>query len=203
MTGLRLMIYDRTCHGPGPLPGLTLTWQVGGWLYRVWGRLDAVYGASSWAEALNWLATYQDGRSIDEVQFWGHGNWGCAKIAGESLDEHIIEPDDPRHEELRRVKTRLSGPDALWWFRTCETFGRAIGQRFAQRWAHFLGTRVAGHTYVIHWAQSGLHSLRPGEAPQWSIDEGVRPDGSTRGQWSTFRSPHTISCLHGRIPPAW
>ncbi len=173
MTALRMMVYDRTCHGPGPLPGLTLTWRVGGWLYRALGRLDAVFGAASWAEALHWLATYQDGRSIQEIQFWGHGNWGCAKIAKERLDVDILDPIDPRHEELNRVRDRMVGESALWWFRTCETFGRREGQSFARRFADHTGVTVAGHTHVIHWAQSGLHTLRPGSSPRWSTAEGV------------------------------
>ena len=195
------MIYDRTCHGPGPLPGLTLTWRLGGWLYRMWGRLDGVYGASSWAEALHWLATYRSERSIAEVQFWGHGNWGCAKIAGESFDVGILSAADPRKEELDQVRDRYEA-QGLWWFRTCETFGRPVGHEFARRFADYIGVRVAGHTYVIHWAQSGLHSLTPGESPNWSVDEGVVA-GRRKGLWSTFRSPHTISCLHGQVPDGW
>ena len=200
---LRLMVYDRTCNGPLFLPGLTLTWRLGGWLYRRLGRLDACYGAASWAEALHWLATYQEGRSIQEIQFWGHGNWGCAKIASESLDVDILDPDDLRHDSLNIIRDRLSGDDALWWFRTCETFGRPVGHVFARRFADHMGATIAGHTYVIHWAQSGLHSVRPGQAPKWAADEGVRPDGASQGMWSTFRSPHTISCLHGRVPDGW
>ncbi|MEM7678695.1 MAG: hypothetical protein AAF449_22165 [Myxococcota bacterium] len=201
MTALRLMVYDRTCHGRGPLPGLTLTWQVGGWLYRRWGRLDAAYGAASWAEALHWLASFRAEQTIEEIQFWGHGNWGCAKIASESLDVGILDTDDPRHVELERVRRRLV-PRGLWWFRTCETFGRRVGQIFARRFADYLGVRVAGHTYVIHWAQSGLHTIQPGQTPGWSDIEGVHADRQ-RGLWSSFSSPHTVSCLHGSIPEGW
>ncbi|MEL7368359.1 MAG: hypothetical protein AAFN74_05565 [Myxococcota bacterium] len=202
MTALRLMVYDRTCRGRGPLPGLTLTWKVGGWLYRRWGRLDAVYGAASWAEALHWLASFRGGQKIGEIQFWGHGNWGCAKIAGESLDVNILDSDDPRHGDLDNVRRRLN-PNSLWWFRTCETFGRQAGHEFAKRFADYLDSRVAGHTYVIHWAQSGLHSIGPGQTPRWSTQEGVHADGRRRGLWSSFSSPNTVSCLHGTIPEGW
>ncbi len=196
------MVYDRTCRGPWLGPGLTFVWRVGGWLYRQLGRLDAVYGAASWAEALDWLARYQDGCMLAEVQFWGHGNWGCAKIAGERFDVDMLDPEDLRHGELVRVRDRFT-PDGLWWFRTCETFGRPVGRSFARRFADFLGVRVAGHTYVIHWAQSGLHSLRPGEEPSWADTEGVHADGRRKGRWSSFLFPNTISCLTGRIPADW
>ena len=188
------------------MPGLTFIWAVGAWLYRALGRIDAFYGAATWSEALDWLATVQRNETVDrpigEVQFWGHGNWGCAKIDGERFDIDILSAEDPRHEELVRVRDRMN-PDGLWWFRTCETFGRPEGHLFAKAFADFLGVRVAGHTYVIHWAQSGLHSLAPSTAPDWPADEGVHANGRRKGLWSTFRSPNTISFLHGRIPSDW
>ena len=52
---LRLMLYDRTCRGRGPLPGLTHAWSFGGVLYKLLGRIDAWYGAATWGEGLDWL----------------------------------------------------------------------------------------------------------------------------------------------------
>jgi hypothetical protein len=94
----------------------------------------------------------------------------------------------------------------LWWFRTCETFGALPGQRFATELADFLGARVAGHTYIIGHVQSGLHTLRPGERPTWSEDEGLRegsPDEPRRAHWSRLRAPNTITCLRGTIPDGY
>jgi hypothetical protein len=93
-------------------------------------------------------------------------------------------------------------PDALVWFRTCETFGSPAGLDFAARIADFLGARVGGHTYVIGFHQSGLHAVSPGVAPDWSPQEGIVP-GQSSAKWSGRREPNTITCLHNSIPSAW
>lgn len=199
------MIYDRTCWGGRP-PGLTGSWILGGALYRLLGRINAFRGVSSWPEALEWLATvgHPDQR-IAEIQYWGHGNWGNVRAGGEVLDVRALEPGHPLHEGLLRVRERLTpGGTALWWFRTCETFGTEAGHRFAREWTRFFDARAAGHTHVIGPWQSGLHLLAPGQEPEWPVDEGV-PHGPPaqrpiRGIWSTRRCPNTISCLHGRVP---
>jgi hypothetical protein len=192
--GLRLMIYDRTCGY------LTTTWVLGAWLYRRLGRLDAHFGASTWEEALEWLASYEPEQPIAEIQYWGHGNWGALLMDRVRLDVDAFTPDHPLHFRLARIRDRLlPASRSLVWFRTCETFGTEVGHRFARTCADFFGAKVAGHTYVIAWAQSGLHTLRPGESPEWSIDEGLGPDPK-RARWSGFFSPNTISCLHGTIP---
>ena len=87
------------------------------------------------------------------------------------------------------------------WFRTCETFGTRAGHDFAARIADYLGARVAGHTFVIGYRQSGLHALTPGMRPDWSVDEGVA-DGTSRARGSSFRAPRTITALTPRLP-AW
>lgn len=201
--GLRLMVYDRTCGGTGPLPGLTTTWRVGGWLYGQLGRLDAWYGATTWEDALDWVATFEAGRPVAELQYWGHGNWGTLLLDRVRLDAAALSPEDPRHPLLSRIRDRLlPNGRSLLWFRTCETFGTPAGHRFAQAFADFFQATVAGHTYVIAWAQSGLHTLRPGESPDWSEEEGL-PEASPepkRALWSGFTKPNTISCLHGTIP---
>ena len=193
------MVFDRTCGA------LTASWQVGGALYRALDRLDERKGVNSWLEALEWLAQVRPESPIEEIQFWGHGQWGRANVAGAPLDVGALDPAHPSHPLLEKIRDRLDGPQALWWFRTCSTFGRAEGHRFAREWTSFFGCRVAGHTYVIGPLQSGLHSLRPGEAPGWSVDEGL-PGGNLNAKasaWSSWRAPHTISCLHGKIPPGF
>ena len=37
---IRLMLYDRTCRGRGPLPGLTHAWSFGGVVYNLLGRIE-------------------------------------------------------------------------------------------------------------------------------------------------------------------
>jgi hypothetical protein len=205
--GLRLMVYDRTCGGPWGLPGLTFLWRLGGVLYRVLGRLDDWKGVASWPEALDWLLARSRGERIAEIQFWGHGNWGCVLIDRVPLDVKALEPGHPWRARLEELRERLvTGGEALWWFRTCETFGTARGHAFARAWTRFFGCRAAGHTYVIGPWQSGLHCLGPGAEPHWPMEEGVPPverAGMRHALWSGPRVPHTITCLHGRVPPGF
>jgi hypothetical protein len=94
-------------------------------------------------------------------------------------------------------------PDALLWFRTCETLGAHAGQDFAAALTDATGARVAGHTFVIGFFQSGLHCLRPGVAPHWSAEEGLAQGSAERPQSalpSTPDAPNTITCLTGAIP---
>jgi hypothetical protein len=79
----------------------------------------------------------------------------------------------------------------------------AQGHRFAREWSTFFNCRVAGHTYVIWLAQSGLHELRPGEAPDWPEDEGVPKSGDgppKKALWSTPFTRNTVSCFASRVP---
>jgi hypothetical protein len=200
---LRLLIFDRTCRGRRLLPGLSHAWGAGRHLYGALGRLDAALGAASWGEALAWLGAHQAPAPIAEIQFWGHGRWGQARIAREPLDLAALAPGHPHHAALARIRDRLlPGADGLWWFRTCETFGTATGQAFAAGWTRFFGCRAAGHTHVIGFWQSGLHSLLPGAAPSWSPGEGLPPGQAPPGAAlaSGPRAPNTITCLHGRVP---
>src|SRR5688572_22448286 len=127
MGPLRLMIYDRTCttakvKGLRAPFGLTHSWIAGGRLYGALRRIDAHTGVASWAEALEWLGTVEPDRPISEIQFWGHGQRGRVKIDAESLDASALAPGHPLRPALERIRERLA-PDALWWFRTCDTFG--------------------------------------------------------------------------------
>jgi hypothetical protein len=204
---LRLMIYDRTCRGRPFLPGLSHAWASGAVLYRALGRLDATRGVETWDEALAWLADVQPERRIAEVQYWGHGRWGSPRVAGQILDTEMLLRAHPRRAALERVAARmLEGDQGLFWFRTCETFGADAGLEFARAFADTIRCRAAGHTYIIgHW-QSGLHSVLPGQQPNWSPDEGLlegTPADPKRAAWSKARAPNTISFLHGRIPSGY
>jgi hypothetical protein len=199
------MVYDRTCRGRRLLPGLSHSWWAGGHLYRWMGRVDAFAGVSSWAEALDWLAAFEPDRPIAEVQYWGHGKWGVARIAREPIDRFALADIHPLRPRLEAIRERLAA-DALWWFRTCETFGAQPGLDFARAWTDFFGGRAAGHTFIIGPWQSGLHLLRAGQAPHWSREEGLRegtPEEPRRAHWSRPRAPNTITCFHGQVPAGY
>jgi len=205
--GVRLMIFDRTCRGPWYRLGLSHVWWTGAHLYRGLGRLDACRGVSSWNEGLKWLAEFQPDRPIAEVQYWGHGKWGLARVDRQPLDIDALEASHELYPLLRRVRVRMRPASrGLWWFRTCETFGARPGHRFARALADFLGCRVAGHTFIIgHW-QSGLHTIMPGQEPHWSDTEGLEqgsPESPERAHWSSRHAPNTITFLHGRIPEGY
>ena len=192
----RLLLYDTTGRGrPWIQPLLTRAWQVGGGLYAGLGRFDAVHGASSWDEALAWVATIAAPGSLDELQFWGHGLPGLVRIGADTFDAARLGRAD-----VGALAARLH-PQSLVWFRTCGTFGQAPGQGFATAAVARLGCRVAGHTHAIDVVQSGLHTLAPGSAPAWSTAEGVTAGGSLAP--SSVVAPHTVSFLAGRIPRGW
>ena len=199
---LRLMIYDRSCTGKTMLPGLSHSWWAGGHLYRGLRQLDAFYGAHHWHDALRWIAEYRPNHPIAEIQFWGHGKWGSAKIAHQTLDADALSSEHPFHGALLAIRKRMRS-DSLWWFRTCETFGADAGHHFAHAWATWWNCRAAGHTYIIGPLQSGLHSLLPQQTPHWPNTEGIS-EGSAqhplRAHPSSVFLPNTISCLHTRIP---
>ena len=198
---LRLLVFDRTCvRGSG---ALSPVWSLGSRLYRGLGRVDAVRGVASWRETFAFVAEQRD--SIEELQYWGHGKWGCAFVDREVLDRRALSPAHPLHDGLAALKERLA-PDALVWFRTCETLGAARGIDFGERLADHLGARVAGHTFIIGLHQSGLHGLAPGTRADWSPNEGLAEGTAAdpkRAKWSTPLSPRTITCFTGRVPPAW
>jgi hypothetical protein len=190
---LRVIVFDRTCVWTrGHLSPL---WSAGAGLYRALGRIDAVRGVASWDEALTWLESLD--RPIGELQYWGHGRWGCALVERDVLDAASIE-----RGRLVGLRAQLA-PAALVWFRTCETLGAARGIAFAERLADFLGARVAGHTYVIGFHQSGLHAIDPGCRATWHATEGLAEgdaDTPLRAKRSHPWAPNTITCLHGEVP---
>ncbi|HET7542197.1 MAG TPA: DUF4347 domain-containing protein [Polyangiaceae bacterium] len=198
---LRLVIYDATQRSRRPR-ALGLSWQYGTHLYRALGRVDGAFGARSFAEAFAWLESHEPTRQIAELQFWGHGKWGRIFIEHESLDRELLRPSHRHHAAFRAVRERLT-EDALLWFRTCETLGARVGREFAAALADATGARVAGHTYVIGFYQSGLHCLRPGVAPHWSETEGLARGSATQPELalsSAPNAPNTVTCLSGRIP---
>lgn len=195
---MKYLVYDRTDGA------LSFTWARGAQLYRAQRRIDAAIGVTSWAEAFAWLE--QQPGPIDELQYWGHGRWGCVLVARtDILHAPALEPGHALHRGLAMVRERLA-PDALIWLRTCETFGARAGLDFAPRLADFFGARVAGHTHVIGLHQSGLHGLAPGVAPDWTDDEGLAkgtPEAPVRAKRSAPWRTQTITCFAGQVPAAW
>lgn len=203
--GLRLLFYDDTCRTSRFGLGLTHSWVTGAVFYSATGKFDAALGVRRWIDALEWLATYRSDETIDEIQYWGHGRWGRVMIDRDVLTAAWLQPEHEHRVLLDQIRERMSGPDALWWFRTCETFGADIGHTFARRWTDFFECRAAGHTYIIGPLQSGLHALSPGEDPSWSAFEGLdegEPSAPKQALWSVPGAPNTISCLRATLP-AW
>lgn len=197
---MRLLVYDKTCKG-GNGGNLTYAWSAGSKLYKGLQRVDAAHGVTSWDEALDWIASHKE--PIDEIQYWGHGKWGYALVDDDRLDASSLV--GPRRAKLEAVRERLT-PNALLWFRCCEVFGANRGIDFAERLADFLGARVAGHTYIIGFHQSGLHGLSPGVRADWSPEEGIvegTADAPVQGKWSKPWAPRTISCLSNTVPAGW
>jgi hypothetical protein len=201
------MVYDRTCLSGRARVGLSTAWAAGSVLYRGAGRLDATYGATSWDDALRWLATVDGARPIETIQYWGHGRWGRVMIDRDALSASALSPAHRLAPRLAAVRERLvPGGRALLWLRTCEAFGASAGLDFAARLADHLGARVAGHTFVIGALQSGLRALRPGHRPDWSAEEGIlrgTPDAPEVAFASGVRRPRTVTCLTNEVPEAW
>jgi len=201
--GLRLLLYESS-HNPlfaiWHRGLLFITWRLGVLFYRLLGRFDACHGAVDWEDGLSWLGNIQPDRPIAEIQYWGHGFPGAARLNNQFLDVSAVSSSHPLNPSLCKIAQRLEGPDALWWFRTCSIFQGEEGQKFAQAWTTFFGCRVAGFTRTIGPLQGGLHSLRPGQQPGWTVTEGL--ESSWLPQWIKL-GPHTITCLTGRIPDGW
>jgi hypothetical protein len=204
---VRVLLFDPTCLRARGRAGLSPFWHAGTVLYGpVLRRIDAARAATSWSEALSWLARVRPDEPIDEIQYWGHAKWGQAFIDDEALDVDALSPGSSLYAPLRAVGARMRGPDSLLWFRTCELFGAARGHDFARRFSDFLRCRVAGHTRRIGFWQSGLHSIAPGESPAWSVHEGLSDGTPSAPRSATDSSPtmaNTIHCLQGSIPRGW
>jgi Domain of unknown function (DUF4347) len=198
---LRLVVFDATQIHRAPR-ALGWSWRAGVRLYRALGWIDRAYAATSFASALDWVARVEPTRAVNELQFWGHGKWGRALIDREPLDRGALAEGHALRPRLEAVRERLTG-DALIWFRTCETLGAHKGHDFARALSDFTGARIAGHTFVIGYYQSGLHVLAPGTTPSWEPTEGLS-QGTAVDPRAALRSspsePNTITCLTSAIP---
>jgi hypothetical protein len=168
-------------------------------MHAMIGRADASLGARSWDEALRWAVSVssREKRPIGSLQAWGHGGWGDMRMGASHLDERQLEPRSELAPLLDELRSTLAGPASLIWLRCCSAFGHR-GRTFASGLADRLGCRVAGHTFVIGFFQSGTHVLAPGEAPSWDPAEGVRFDSgrAVGALGSSPFAPSTVTCLH-------
>ena len=213
---LRLVVFDatdtrrrtlpaRTADGSaGTSPGLTPIWRAGAFLHCLARAADGRLAASSWGEALSWVArtSHERGRKVGSVQVWGHGGWGWMQLGETRLDQSALRPGHALAPAIDALCDCLAGPEALFWLRCCSAFGHTTGRHFARELAARLGAKVAGHTYIIGGLQSGTHSLRPGEEPGWDPREGVRYQGgeAIAALWSAADAPNTISCFSIGLP---
>ncbi len=196
---LRLVVYDAT-QAARPPRWLGQSWRVGARLYRLRGAIDDSLGAGTFEGAFTWLERVKE--PIAELQFWGHGKWGRALIAKQSWDRTALGVTHPLRRGLEALRERLA-PDALIWFRTCETLGALAGRDFARALGDFTGARVAGHTFEIGFFQSGLHALAPGAVPSWDANEGLArgtAESPILALPSRPDAPNTITCLTSRLP---
>lgn len=215
-TPLRLVVYDATDVGryagdsggadgtSRRVLGLSPVWRAGAWLHGVARAADATLGARSWDEALSWASALSlaRGRPIGSLQAWGHGGWGQMQLGQSCLDRSALGREHAFAGRIDAFRAALA-PDALLWLRCCSAFGHH-GRLFARELAERLGTRVAGHTFVIGFFQSGTHALAPGAEAAWDPAEGVRFErGEPAGALgSSSDAPSTITCLR-RDLPAW
>jgi hypothetical protein len=196
---LRLVVFDAT-QMRRPPRWLGRAWHVGSTLYRLQGAVDRSFGARSFESAFAWLERVRG--SVAELQFWGHGKWGRALIDRQPWDRTALGDGHPLRRGLDVLRERLT-PDALIWFRTCETLGALPGQDFAKALGDFTGARIAGHTYEIGFFQSGLRALAPGQTPSWDPNEGLAegdPANPLRSLPSRADAPSTVTCLTTRLP---
>jgi hypothetical protein len=168
---------------------LKTSWFLGCWIQKLFGKVDAYFGASSWEEALAWLA----GRpgTLTSIQYWGHGSPGKVWLA-----QALLSPE----KLITILKPKVSPTSVLWW-RTCSTFGGIGGHEISKKLADGLNCIVAGHTRIIGPVQGGLHTRKPQTQPSWPITEGEPP----KSWWPSHLSwgPNSIFCLTTKIPDGW
>ena len=151
-----------------------------------------------------WPAVRVNDRVADRVKLAFLYPLSSASTFLTSLDRSVFGPEHSLHPQLTALRARLA-PDALFWFRTCETFGGKAGHELARAWTDFFGCAAAGHSYVIGFWQSGLHKLLPGELPNGSVHEGfdaLHPERTTALRSSPIE-PNTITCMHGAVPAGY
>jgi Domain of unknown function (DUF4347) len=186
---MRVAIYDKKPGSGFNQAFLCLTWKIGCFLHKLFGKLDAYYGAESWEDAFKWLETRPG--LLTSIQYWGHGSPGCVWLAQINVDR----------SQFKRLVTKVT-PNTVLWFRTCSTFQGQKGFDISEYLTKLLGCTVAAHTRTIGILQSGLHTRKPNQPPSWPVTEG--DDGP---KWAVSVGlqfgNNTIFCLRASIPKGW
>lgn len=183
---------------------LRFSWITGGYLYKAFHGIEEVKGCLGWEQALKFLISIQPGKKINSIQFWGHGSPGTVWINGEALNMRSLLASSRHRQLLLQLKERLS-PETTIWFRSCNVAAGPEGQMFVKSLSQLLGCKVAAHTFVVHVLQGGLHTVNPGQEPDWPLDEGIEvgKDGNLKILWTKPWSPNTLTCLTSKIPEGW
>jgi hypothetical protein len=186
---MRVTVYDKN-PGPGFSQWfLKISWFLGCWIQRLFGAVDAYYGAASWDDALDWLA--KQPKPLLSIQYWGHGSPGTVWLAGASVNRSVFGKIIPS------VK-----PETVLWFRTCSTFQGQAGHDFSKYLTELLNCTVAAHTRIVGVFQGGLHTRKPKQEPSWPLSEGEFKDSKLAKmglKWGT----NTVFCLATKIPKGW
>ena len=90
--------------------------------------------------------------------------------------------------------------DSVVWFRSCSVFHGEKGHEFAKAYRDFFNCSVAAHTYLVSTFQSGLYILDPGEAVNWSVNEGGTKIPDDISSWD---KPHTVLASRFFPPRSW
>jgi len=135
---MRVTVFDRTCVRTGG--HLSPIWATGSVLYRGLGRIDARCGVASWDEALLWISARPE--PITELQYWGHGTWGGARVADDLLDAGALSSA----HRLRPSRRFASGSRPMRWSGSARARRSAPGagstSRSASRTSSARGSRV-------------------------------------------------------------
>lgn len=198
---LDIMIYDSSDWAGKEL---RFSWITGGKFYKLFRSVEHNSGFDSWISAIDWILSVEPDKKINSIQYWGHGSPGRVWMNGETLSIKSYTNKSGHFEKLSKLKERLT-PESLIWFRCCNVFAGNEGKFFALTSSQFFECKIAAHTFIVGPWQSGLHTIRPGERPSWSISEGLelQKDGTVKKLWSMPWSPNTVFCLTNKIPDNW
>lgn len=185
--------------------GLTYTWLAGGRLFRLLRRFDHCEGFTSWAEALDWLASFGGDQPIGEIQYWGHGS--PAKVWMVEGREALTadSPFGDHADAFAAIKKRLA-PEARIWLRCCSVFAGERGHEFAKAWASYFNRPIVAHTFIIGFWHSGLHTMYPDSEPHWPKMEGIMSgtaEKPTKLATSSRAAPCTTWFLNNHVPAGW
>ncbi len=185
---MRVAIYDANPGEGFSQWFLCLTWRVGCFIHKFFGKLDDYHAATSWDDAIAWLLRQE--KPLLSVQFWGHGSpatiWNGGTPAGV--------------EVFLKLKPKMT-PASIVWFRVCSAFQGRAGQDFAIKLAAGLGCTIAAHTRIIGLLQGGLHTLKPGASPSWPETEVELP--GKLAKLGLARGNNTVFCLRANVPEGW